>query len=173
MAERGGVYGISGGSIPGPILASRGTYDPDRSRLPSRHLLTSLAGARTYGIPALTTSGNIAPHRTLGPPCRAGGLIRGYLRARPQPYLPEPQTDQDLRDLRRAIPGDWAHDQGTGRTYRRPRHLPATGPDPATVLGLTHRSGAPEPTARRRSRSPDHRYLAGLSPVPAASRCTG
>ena len=27
--------------------------------------------------------------------------------------------------------------------------------------------------ARRRSRSPDHRYLAGLSPVPAASRCTG
>jgi hypothetical protein len=27
--------------------------------------------------------------------------------------------------------------------------------------------------ARRRSRSPEHRYLAGLSPVPAASRCTG
>src|SRR5215470_15942775 len=39
------------------------------------------------------------------------------------------------------IPGDWAQDQGTGRTYRRPRHLPATGPDRATVLGLTHRSG--------------------------------
>ena len=58
-------------------------------------------------------------------------------------------------------------------TYRRPRHLPATGPDRATVPGLTHRSGAPEPTARRRSRSPDHRYLAGLSPGPAASRCTG
>jgi hypothetical protein len=32
---------------------------------------------------------------------------------------------------------------------------------------------APEPAARPRSRSPDHRYLAGLSPVPAASRCTG
>jgi hypothetical protein len=129
-------------------------------------------GARTYGIPALTTSGNIAPHWTLGPPCRAGGLIRGYLGARLQPYLPERQTDQDLRDLCTAIPGDWAQDQGTGRTYRRPRHLPATGPDRATVLGLTTAAG-PEPTARRRSRSPDHRYLAGLRPVPAASRCTG
>src|SRR5215831_15288342 len=106
-------------------------------------------------------------------PCRAGGLIRGYLGARIQPCLPERQTDQDLRDLCAAIPGDWAQDQGTGRAYRRPRHLPATGPYRATVLGLTHRSGAPEPTARRRSRSPDHRYLAGLSPVPAASRCTG
>src|SRR5262249_12876771 len=49
--------------------------------------------------------------------------------------------------------------QRTGRL----RHLPATGPDRATVLGLTHSSGAPEPTARRRSRLPDHRYLAGLS----------
>ena len=78
--------------------AFAGRNDPDRSRLPSRHLLTSLVAARTYGIPALTTSGNIAPHWTLGPP---------------------------------------------------------------------------EPTARQRSRSPDHRYLAGLSPVPAASRCTG
>ena len=117
----------------------------------------SLVGARTYGIPALTTSGNIAPHWTLCPPCRAGGLIRGYLGARLQPYLPERQTDQDLRDLCTAVPGDRAQDQGTGRTYRRPRHLPATGPDRATGLGLTHRSGALEPTARRRSRSPDHR----------------
>jgi hypothetical protein len=32
---------------------------------------------------------------------------------------------------------------------------------------------APEPMARRGWRSPDRRYLAGLSPVPAASRCTG
>jgi uncharacterized membrane protein YfcA len=51
--------------------------------------VTSLAGAGTYGILALTTTGNIAPHGTLGLLCGAGGLIGGYLGARLQPRLPE------------------------------------------------------------------------------------
>jgi hypothetical protein len=93
-------------------------------------------------------------------------------RVRVRPYLSERQTDQDLRDLCRRYPV-------TGGKAKAQDDIPPSassaghGPDRATVLGLSHRSGAPEPTARRRSRSPDHRYLAGLSPVPAASRCTG
>jgi uncharacterized protein len=86
----GGIYGIGGGSILGPILAGRGT--------PLTHIapaalaatfLTSIAGAGTYGVLALTTTGDIAPHWTLGLLCGAGGLIGGYLGARLQSYLPE------------------------------------------------------------------------------------
>lgn len=52
--------------------------------------LTSIVGAGTYGILALTTTtGDIAPHWTLGLLCGAGGLIGGYLGARLQPHVPE------------------------------------------------------------------------------------
>ncbi|WP_436536458.1 sulfite exporter TauE/SafE family protein [Actinoplanes sp. HUAS TT8] len=86
----GGVYGIGGGSLLGPILAGRGT---PMSRIAPAALaatfLTSIAGAATYGLLALTTSGDIAPHWTVGLSCGAGGLVGGYLGARLQPYLPE------------------------------------------------------------------------------------
>ncbi|GAA0452588.1 hypothetical protein Aca07nite_67400 [Actinoplanes capillaceus] len=86
----GGIYGIGGGSILGPILAGRGT--------PMTHIapaalastfLTSIVGAATYGILALTASGDIAPHWILGLLCGLGGLIGGYLGARLQAHLPE------------------------------------------------------------------------------------
>ncbi|BFU47811.1 sulfite exporter TauE/SafE family protein [Krasilnikovia sp. MM14-A1004] len=86
----GGVYGIGGGSILGPILAGRGT--PMTQIAPAAltaTFLTSIVGACTYGILALTTTGDIAPQWTLGLLCGAGGLIGGYLGARLQPYLPE------------------------------------------------------------------------------------
>ena len=86
----GGIYGIGGGSILGPILAGRGT--PMTQIAPAAlaaTFLTSIVGAGTYGILALTTVGDIAPHWTLGLLCGAGGLIGGYLGARLQPYLPE------------------------------------------------------------------------------------
>lgn len=51
--------------------------------------VTSIVGAGTYGILALTTTGDIAPHWTLGLFCGAGGLIGGHLGARLQPHLPE------------------------------------------------------------------------------------
>ncbi|WP_436528376.1 sulfite exporter TauE/SafE family protein [Actinoplanes sp. HUAS TT8] len=86
----GGIYGIGGGSILGPILAGRGI---PRTRIApaalASTLLTSIVGAATYGILALTSSGDIAPHWILGLLCGAGGLIGGYLGARLQPYLPE------------------------------------------------------------------------------------
>lgn len=86
----GGVYGIGGGSLLGPILAGRGT--PMTTIAPAAlacTLVTSTAGAATYGLLALTTSGDIAPHWTLGLLCGAGGLIGGYLGAHLQPRIPE------------------------------------------------------------------------------------
>lgn len=86
----GGIYGIGGGSILGPILAGRGT--PMTTIAPAAltcTFATSIAGAATYGILALNTTGDIAPHWTLGLLCGAGGLIGGYLGARLQPHLPE------------------------------------------------------------------------------------
>ncbi|MEU4220664.1 TSUP family transporter [Actinoplanes sp. NPDC026623] len=52
-------------------------------------LVTSAAGAATYGLLASTTTGDIAPHWTLGLLCGAGGLIGGYLGARLQSRVPE------------------------------------------------------------------------------------
>jgi uncharacterized protein len=86
----GGIYGIGGGSLLGPILAGRGT--PMTTIAPAAlagTFLTSVVGAATYGVLALTTDGSIAPHWTLGLLCGTGGLIGGYLGARLQPRLPE------------------------------------------------------------------------------------
>jgi uncharacterized membrane protein YfcA len=85
----GGIYGIGGGSILGPILVGRGM---PISRVAPATLastfVTSIAGAATYALLALTTPGNIAPHWALGLACGAGGLLGGYLGARLQPRLP-------------------------------------------------------------------------------------
>ncbi|GIM88420.1 sulfite exporter TauE/SafE family protein [Paractinoplanes toevensis] len=86
----GGIYGIGGGSLLGPILAGRGV--PMATIAPAAlacTFLNSIAGAVTYGLLALTTGGDIAPHWTLGLLCGAGGLLGGYLGARLQPRLPE------------------------------------------------------------------------------------
>jgi uncharacterized protein len=86
----GGIYGIGGGSILGPLLAGRGA---PMTRIAPAALastfLTSIVGAAAYGILAFATNGDIAPHWTFGLLCGAGGLIGGYLGARIQPYLPE------------------------------------------------------------------------------------
>ncbi|MBL7491523.1 sulfite exporter TauE/SafE family protein [Frankia sp. AgB1.9] len=85
----GGVYGIGGGSILGPILVGRGM--PVATVAPATlasTFVTSIAGAATYGVLALTTPGNIAPHWALGLACGAGGLTGGYLGARLQTRLP-------------------------------------------------------------------------------------
>jgi uncharacterized membrane protein YfcA len=86
----GGIYGIGGGSLLGPVLAGRGM--PVTRVAPAvlaSTFVTSIAGAATYAVLALTTSGDIAPQWTLGLLCGLGGLIGGYLGARLQPRLPE------------------------------------------------------------------------------------
>ncbi|MQA95855.1 MAG: TSUP family transporter [Streptosporangiales bacterium] len=86
----GGMYGIGGGSLLGPILAGRGL--PVATVAPAAlasTFITSIAGALTYTVLALTTPGDIAPEWTLGLLCGLGGLIGGYLGAHLQPRLPD------------------------------------------------------------------------------------
>lgn len=86
----GGIYGIGGGSILGPILVGTGlevaVVAP--AALAST-FVTSIAGAATYVVLSLTASGSIAPEWSLGVACGLGGLVGGYLGARLQPHLPD------------------------------------------------------------------------------------
>ncbi|MFC8069718.1 sulfite exporter TauE/SafE family protein [Streptomyces sp. NPDC057293] len=86
----GGIYGIGGGSLLGPILAARGM---PMSRLAPATLAatftTSIAGAAAYAVLALMSSGPVAPEWWLGLACGAGGLAGGYLGALLQPHVPE------------------------------------------------------------------------------------
>jgi uncharacterized protein len=86
----GGIYGIGGGSILGPVLASRGlpVTDIAPAALTST-FLTSIVGAATFAVLAVTTKGSIAPDWALGLLCGTGGIAGGYLGARLQPRLPE------------------------------------------------------------------------------------
>ncbi|MFF3336356.1 sulfite exporter TauE/SafE family protein [Streptomyces sp. NPDC002888] len=86
----GGIYGIGGGSILGPILAGRGipVAEVAPAALAST-FATSIVGASTYALLSLTHSGSIAPDWYLGLACGFGGLIGGYLGAHLQPRLPE------------------------------------------------------------------------------------
>ncbi|CAH9414404.1 sulfite exporter TauE/SafE family protein [Streptomyces globisporus] len=86
----GGIYGIGGGSILGPILVGRGM--PVAKVAPAAlaaTFVTSVVGAGTYALLSLTTTGDIAPYWSLGLACGLGGLCGGYLGARLQPRLPE------------------------------------------------------------------------------------
>jgi uncharacterized membrane protein YfcA len=86
----GGIYGIGGGSLLGPILVSRGI--PLARVAPAAlasTFVTSVAGAITYVVLASVTTGDIAPHWRLGLLCGLGGLIGGFLGAHLQPRLPE------------------------------------------------------------------------------------
>ncbi|MEU1862838.1 sulfite exporter TauE/SafE family protein [Streptomyces gardneri] len=86
----GGVYGIGGGSILGPVLVGRGV--PVSTVAPAAlasTFATSVVGACTYALLSVTHSGNIAPDWPLGLACGLGGLIGGYLGARLQPRMPD------------------------------------------------------------------------------------
>lgn len=86
----GGIYGIGGGSILGPVLAGLGL--PMAAIAPAAlasTFLTSIAGAATYALLSLTTTGDISPQWLLGITCGLGGLLGSYLGARLQPRLPE------------------------------------------------------------------------------------
>ncbi|WP_406147179.1 sulfite exporter TauE/SafE family protein [Streptomyces anulatus] len=86
----GGIYGIGGGSILGPILVGRGM--PVAKVAPAAlaaTFVTSVVGAGTYALLSLTATGDIAPYWSLGLACGLGGLCGGYLGARLQARLPE------------------------------------------------------------------------------------
>jgi uncharacterized membrane protein YfcA len=86
----GGVYGIGGGSVLGPILVGRGL--PVRVVAPAAlaaTFVTSAVGAGTYALLALTADGAVAPDWSVGLVCGLGGLVGGYVGAHLQPRLPE------------------------------------------------------------------------------------
>ncbi|MEU0414537.1 sulfite exporter TauE/SafE family protein [Streptomyces griseorubiginosus] len=86
----GGLYGIGGGSLLGPILAGRGL--PVARVAPAAlaaTFTTSVVGAAAYALLSLASSADVAPDWSLGLACGTGGLIGGYLGARLQPHLPE------------------------------------------------------------------------------------
>ncbi|QNP63106.1 sulfite exporter TauE/SafE family protein [Streptomyces genisteinicus] len=86
----GGIYGIGGGSLLGPLLVGRGM--PVARVAPAAlacTFVTSVVGAAAYALLALTTPGSVAPDWFLGVACGLGGLAGGYLGARLQPRLPE------------------------------------------------------------------------------------
>ncbi|MEU0944073.1 sulfite exporter TauE/SafE family protein [Streptomyces canus] len=86
----GGIYGIGGGSLLGPILVGRGM--PVARVAPAAltaTFATSLVGAAAYALLSLVSTGDVTPDWRLGLACGAGGLIGGYLGARLQPRLPE------------------------------------------------------------------------------------
>ncbi|MGW6357783.1 sulfite exporter TauE/SafE family protein [Streptomyces sp. NPDC055092] len=86
----GGIYGIGGGSLLGPILVGRGA--PVATVAPAAlasTFVTSVVGATTYALLSLAATGDVAPDWLLGLSCGAGGLVGGYLGARLQPRLPE------------------------------------------------------------------------------------
>ncbi|MEU3601613.1 sulfite exporter TauE/SafE family protein [Streptomyces sp. NPDC006798] len=96
----GGVYGIGGGSLLGPILAGRGL--PVARVAPAAlatTFTTSIVGATTYTLLSLIGTGDIAPDWWLGLACGTGGLLGGYLGAHLQPYAP----DRTLRLLLGAL----------------------------------------------------------------------
>jgi len=86
----GGIYGIGGGSILGPLLVGRGM--PVTQVAPAAlasTFATSLVGAAAFALLSLAGSGDIAPDWYLGVACGLGGLVGGYFGAHFQPRLPE------------------------------------------------------------------------------------
>lgn len=115
----GGIYGVGGGSLLAPILVGTGmrvaTVAP--AALLST-VLTSIVGALTYALLALTTTGPIAPNWALGLTCGFGGLLAVGLAATylTQGLLRTPRPHLECSHLRRKPTTE------TGATRRR--HAP-------------------------------------------------
>ena len=86
----GGIYGIGGGSVMGPILVGTGmavaTVAP--AALFSTWV-TSLVGVGTYAVISLDAAGPVSPDWTLGIATGVGGLVGGWVGASVQPHIPE------------------------------------------------------------------------------------
>lgn len=86
----GGVYGIGGGSLLGPILVGAGlsvaTVAP--AALVTT-FVTSVAGVGAYAVLSLTATGPVSPDWGVGLLAGLGGLVGGYLGASLQPHVPE------------------------------------------------------------------------------------
>jgi uncharacterized protein len=86
----GGIYGIGGGSILGPILVGLGfsVFEVAPAALAAT-FLTSFAGVVAYALLSIGAGGGIAPDWALGIGMGLGGLAGAYFGARLQARLPE------------------------------------------------------------------------------------
>jgi uncharacterized membrane protein YfcA len=100
----GGIYGIGGGSILGPILVGLGftVFEVAPAALAAT-FLTSLAGVLTYALLSLGGNGDIAPDWALGLGMGAGGMAGAYIGARLQGHLPEKLLRRGLGVLALAL----------------------------------------------------------------------
>jgi uncharacterized membrane protein YfcA len=86
----GGIYGIGGGSILGPILVGSGmAVSQVAPAALASTFVTSIVGVATFAVLQVNAPGSIAPDWPLGVACGLGGLCGGYLGASVQPRLPE------------------------------------------------------------------------------------
>jgi uncharacterized membrane protein YfcA len=86
----GGIYGIGGGSILGPILVAAGIsiYEVAPAALAAT-FLTSIAGVAAFALLSVVAAGAVAPEWDLGLAIGVGGLAGGWCGAALQPRLPE------------------------------------------------------------------------------------
>jgi uncharacterized protein len=86
----GGIYGIGGGSILGPILVGLGfsVFEVAPAALAAT-FLTSIAGVLTFSLLSIGGSDGLAPDWALGIGMGLGGLVGTYLGARLQARLSE------------------------------------------------------------------------------------
>lgn len=87
----GGLYGIGGGSILGPILVGSGlAVTVVAPAALASTMVTSVVGVVAFALLALGSHDRIAPDWSIGLASGLGGLVGGYVGASLQPYLPEP-----------------------------------------------------------------------------------
>ncbi|MBA2955492.1 TSUP family transporter [Nocardioides sp. MAH-18] len=86
----GGLYGIGGGSVLGPILVGTGMAVATVAPVALLSTwVTSLVGVATYAVISLDASGTVSPDWSLGIATGLGGLVGGWVGASLQPRIPE------------------------------------------------------------------------------------
>ena len=93
----GGIYGIGGGSILGPILVGLGfTVVEVAPAALAATFLTSIAGVITYALLSLSADGDISPDWITGLGLGLGGLAGGFVGVGLQGRLPEDRLRRGL-----------------------------------------------------------------------------
>ncbi|SDE22984.1 TSUP family transporter [Nocardioides lianchengensis] len=86
----GGLYGIGGGSVLGPLLVGSGmAVSVVAPAALASTLVTSVVGVLAFAGLSLGQPGSIAPDWSVGLAAGLGGLVGGYAGAALQPHLPE------------------------------------------------------------------------------------